>query len=79
MNTITESNFTFPGQTDVYKGKVRDVYTLNDGRLVMVASDRLSAFDVVMPISIVLRNPINVFSGKRPLAPRCPWMSRVGW
>lgn len=58
MNTITESNFTFPGQTDVYKGKVRDVYTLNDGRLVMVASDRLSAFDVVMPKGIPYKGQI---------------------
>lgn len=58
MNTITESNFTFPGQTDVYKGKVRDVYTLNDGRLVMIASDRLSAFDVVMPKGIPYKGQI---------------------
>ena len=58
MNTITESNFTFPGQTDVYKGKVRDVYTLNDGRLVMVASDRLSAFDVVMPKGVPYKGQI---------------------
>lgn len=58
MNTIIESNFNFPGQTAVYKGKVRDVYTLNDGRLIMVASDRLSAFDVVMPRGIPYKGQI---------------------
>lgn len=49
---ITECNFTFDGQTDVYHGKVRDVYTLENGLLVMVASDRISAFDHILPKGI---------------------------
>jgi phosphoribosylaminoimidazole-succinocarboxamide synthase len=48
MNTIRETNFNFPGQTDVYHGKVRDVYTVGD-KLVVVASDRISAFDHILP------------------------------
>jgi phosphoribosylaminoimidazole-succinocarboxamide synthase len=42
-------SFSFPGQTNFYKGKVRDVYTINDHLLVMIASDRISAFDVILP------------------------------
>ncbi|MFO0434111.1 MAG: phosphoribosylaminoimidazolesuccinocarboxamide synthase, partial [Sphingobacteriaceae bacterium] len=42
-NVITKTDFNFKGQTKVYKGKVRDVYTINDKYLVMVASDRISA------------------------------------
>lgn len=58
MNTITSTNFNFPGQKAVYKGKVRDVYTLEDDRLVMIVSDRLSAFDVVMPRGIPYKGQI---------------------
>ena len=50
--TIIDSNFNFPGQISVYKGKVREVYHLEGDLLVMVATDRLSAFDVVMPKGI---------------------------
>ncbi|MDT0688105.1 phosphoribosylaminoimidazolesuccinocarboxamide synthase [Autumnicola psychrophila] len=57
-NTITKTNFNFPGQKSVYKGKVRDVYALEDERLVMIASDRLSAFDVVMPKGIPYKGQI---------------------
>ena len=49
MNAITNTDFNFPGQKSVYRGKVREVYNINDELLVMVATDRLSAFDVVMP------------------------------
>ena len=52
MSAITETNFKLPGQSKFYKGKVRDVYTLSNGLLVMVASDRISAFDVVLPKGI---------------------------
>lgn len=52
MNTLTKTDFHFPGQTDIYHGKVRDVYFLGDDRLVMVATDRISAFDVVLPEGI---------------------------
>ena len=57
-NTITDTNFDFPGQQSVYKGKVREVYRLNDDLLVMIATDRLSAFDVVMPKGIPYKGQI---------------------
>ncbi len=49
---LVETNFNFPGQKSVYHGKVRDVYNINDELLVMVATDRISAFDVVLPEGI---------------------------
>lgn len=51
-NTITTTTFNFPNQKSVYRGKVREVYNINDDLLVMVATDRLSAFDVVLPKGI---------------------------
>ncbi len=57
-NTITATNFNFPGQKSVYHGKVREVYTLEDNKLLMVATDRLSAFDVVMPKGIPYKGQI---------------------
>ena len=56
--TITETNFNFPGQKNVYKGKVREVYTIKNNMLVMIATDRLSAFDVVMPKGIPYKGQI---------------------
>ncbi|MFB9054165.1 phosphoribosylaminoimidazolesuccinocarboxamide synthase [Formosa undariae] len=56
--TITDTNFNFPGQKSLYKGKVRAVYNINDDLLVMVATDRLSAFDVVMPKGIPFKGQI---------------------
>lgn len=58
MNTITTTHFTFPGQKTVYRGKVREVYNINDELLVMIATDRLSAFDVVMPKGIPYKGQI---------------------
>lgn len=58
MNTINETNFQFQGQKDVYKGKVREVYNINDDLLVMIASDRLSAFDVILPRQIPFKGQI---------------------
>ena len=58
MNTITTTNFNFPGQKSVYRGKVREVYNINDELLVMVATDRLSAFDVVLPTGIPYKGQI---------------------
>jgi phosphoribosylaminoimidazole-succinocarboxamide synthase len=58
MNTITDTNFNFPKQKSVYKGKVREVYNINDDLLVMIATDRLSAFDVVMPKGIPYKGQI---------------------
>ena len=57
-NTITTTNFNFPNQKSVYHGKVREVYNINDELLVMVATDRLSAFDVVMPKGIPYKGQI---------------------
>lgn len=58
MNAIKETHYSFPGQTDFYKGKVRDVYTINDKLLVMVVSDRISAFDVVLPEAIPFKGQV---------------------
>jgi phosphoribosylaminoimidazole-succinocarboxamide synthase len=58
MNTITTTNFNFPNQKSVYHGKVREVYNINNELLVMVATDRLSAFDVVMPKGIPYKGQI---------------------
>jgi phosphoribosylaminoimidazole-succinocarboxamide synthase len=52
MNTIQTTDFNFPGQVSAYHGKVRDMYTLSDGRIIGVVSDRISAFDVVLPRGI---------------------------
>ena len=49
---LTKTDFNFPGQKSVYHGKVRDVYNINGEKLVMVATDRISAFDVVLPEGI---------------------------
>ena len=57
-HTITDTNFNFPGQKSVYKGKVREVYALENDLLVMIATDRLSAFDVVMPKGIPYKGQI---------------------
>ena len=58
INTIKGTNFSLPGQTKFYKGKVRDVYTINDEILVMVASDRISAFDHVLPEGIPYKGQV---------------------
>lgn len=58
MNTIISTNFSFPNQKSFYKGKVREVYNINNELLVMIATDRLSAFDVVMPKGIPYKGQI---------------------
>ena len=58
MNAIKETHFNFPGQTSFYKGKVRDVYTIDNKYLVMVVSDRISAFDVVLPEAIPFKGQV---------------------
>ena len=58
MNSINSTDFTFENQKAVYKGKVRDVYTIGDDLLVMVATDRLSAFDVILPKGIPYKGQI---------------------
>ncbi len=58
MKALTKTSFSFPGQTDVYHGKVRDVYFLGDDLLCMVATDRISAFDVILPEGIPYKGQI---------------------
>lgn len=58
MATLTKTDFNFPGQTAVYHGKVRDVYTINDNIMVMVATDRISAFDVILPEGIPYKGQV---------------------
>jgi len=55
---ILRTDFNFPGQRDVYHGKVRDVYNINDNYLVMIATDRISAFDVVLPRGIPYKGQV---------------------
>jgi len=56
--TINDTNFNFPKQQNIYKGKVREVYNIDNEKLVMIASDRLSAFDVIMPKQIPYKGQI---------------------
>ena len=58
MKALTQTNFKFPGQKSVYHGKVRDVYDINDDLLVMVATDRISAFDVILPKGIPFKGQV---------------------
>ena len=55
---LTRTDFCFPGQKSVYHGKVRDVYNINDDLMVMVATDRISAFDVVLPKGIPYKGQV---------------------
>lgn len=58
MQTLTKTDFNFPGQTAVYHGKVRDVYTIDDNLMVMIATDRISAFDVILPEGIPYKGQV---------------------
>ena len=58
MEAIVKTDFNFPGQTAHYVGKVRDVYSIEDKYLVMVVSDRISAFDVVLPKGIPFKGQV---------------------
>ena len=58
VKTILSSNYTFPGQKSIYKGKVRDVYNIDDKYLLMIVSDRISAFDVVLPRGIPFKGQV---------------------
>ena len=57
-NTLTSTNYQLPNQTKVYKGKVRDVYTIGDDTLIMIATDRISAFDVVLPQGVPFKGQV---------------------
>ena len=64
-NSITNTNFNFPGQKNKYTGKVRDVYNINDQYLIMIVTDRISAFDVVLPKGIPYKGQVlNQIAGK---------------
>ncbi len=58
IQTLDQTSFQLPGQTAYYKGKVRDVYTIGNDTLVMIASDRISAFDVVLPRGIPYKGQV---------------------
>ena len=58
VKTILSSNYNFPGQKSIYKGKVRDVYNIDDKYLLMIVSDRISAFDVVLPKGIPYKGQV---------------------
>ena len=58
MATLSNTDFNFPGQQSVYHGKVREVYNINDDVLVMIASDRISAFDVILPKGIPYKGQV---------------------
>ena len=58
MNALIKTDFKFEGQKNVYHGKVRDVYDINDDLIVMVATDRISAFDVVLPKGIPFKGQV---------------------
>ncbi len=58
MEAIAKTNFNFPGQLSLYKGKVRDVYNIDDQYLVMIVTDRISAFDVVLPKGIPYKGQV---------------------
>lgn len=57
-NSLTKTDFQFPNQSDVYHGKVRDVYSVGNDTLVMIATDRISAFDVVLPVGIPYKGQV---------------------
>ncbi len=57
-STLTATDYNFPGQTAIYKGKVRDVYNINNEKIVLIASDRISAFDAVLPKGIPFKGQI---------------------
>ncbi len=58
LKTLTNTSFNFPGQRSLYHGKVRDVYDINDDTLVMIATDRISAFDVILPEGIPYKGQV---------------------
>ena len=65
INTIQDTDFVFPEQKSVYRGKVREVYRLKSDLMVMIATDRISAFDVVLPKGIPFKGQVlNQIAGK---------------
>ena len=68
---LVKTDFHFPGQKSVYHGKVRDVYSVGDDLLVMVATDRISAFDVILPEGIPFKGRIFARTGS--------WLLPIRW
>lgn len=65
MRALTNTNFNFKGQKSVYHGKVRDVYNIDDKQLVMIVTDRISAFDVILPVGIPYKGQVlNLIASK---------------
>ncbi|MBK5284794.1 MAG: phosphoribosylaminoimidazolesuccinocarboxamide synthase, partial [Bacteroidia bacterium] len=65
LNAISKTDFNLPNQTAVYHGKVRDVYTIGNKTLVAVCSDRISAFDVILPRAIPFKGQVlNQIAGR---------------
>src|ERR1017187_4714474 len=65
IQTLQRTNYNFPGQTELYSGKVRDVYAIGDNLLAMIATDRISAFDVILPKAIPYKGQVlNQLSAK---------------
>ena len=85
MKALTRTDFNLPGQVSVYHGKVRDVYNINDDLMVMVATDRISAFDVILPKAFPSRDKFSTKSQHRSLMRRptsCPtgsWQHPTQW
>ena len=84
MEALTHTEFNFPGQKSVYHGKVRDVYNLGD-RLVMVATDRISAFDVILPEGIPYKGrcstklQLSFWMQLPTFAPTGKWLPPTPW
>ncbi len=76
-NALTKTEFNFPGQVNLYKGKVRDVYNINNDFLVMVVSDRISAFDVVLPKGIPYKGQVLNQIAEKFLDATCRYCSQL--
>ena len=79
MKALTKTDFNFPGQKSVYHGKVRDVYNINGEKLVMVATDRISAFDVVLPEGIPYKGQLNSSMPLLTSVRTGKWLRRTRW
>lgn len=85
MQVLKETDFEFKGQKSVYHGKVRDVYNIEDKYMVMVATDRISAFDVVLPEGIPYKgqvlNQIAEFflDSTKDIVPNWKLPARIRW
>ena len=79
MKALTKTDFHFDGQKSVYHGKVRDVYDINDDLLVMIATDRISAFDVVLPKGIPFKLQLSFLMQQVIFALTGSWQHQTQW